>query len=469
MRIILIVDDDVQLCHMLAATIEQMGHRAVWAHSIHEGLAKAYEAMPDVVFLDVVLPDGNGLDAIQLLRRAPSTPEIILMTGKGDVDSAELATRRGAWSYIVKGASVMPIFNALSNVLDYQSEKLESECQMVGKDEGIIGESHQLRACVGHAAKAATSDATVLITGETGTGKELFARAIHNHSPRHLGNFVVVDCAALPDTLVESILFGHTKGAFTGADKVRDGLVKQADGGTLFLDEVGELPLSLQGPFLRVLQEHRFRPVGSDEEVESDFRLIVATNRDLDAMVRENLFRQDLLYRLRTFELHLPPLREREDDIERIVLYHVTRICERYGMLPKRLSPEFLEMLNLYAWPGNVRELVHAVERAIVATQQQETIFARHLSENIRVAVARQVTADRLTHKEAPYPDPTVTLSLKQVRDAAADAAEKDYLADLMNMTLGNIGQACSVSGLSRSRLYALLKKHEIPFQGFRP
>jgi two-component system, NtrC family, response regulator len=378
------------------------------------------------------------------------------------VDSAELATRRGAWSYIVKGPSVTPILNALSNVLDYQSEKSDSGCQIVRENEGIIGESHQLRACVGLATQAAASNATVLITGETGTGKELFARAIHNHCPRHLGNFVVVDCAALPDALVESILFGHTKGAFTGADRVRDGLVKQADGGTLFLDEVGELPLSLQGPFLRVLQEHRFRPVGSDEEVESDFRLIAATNRDLEVMARESLFRKDLFYRLQTFEIHLPPLREREDDIERIALHHVARICERYEKFLKRLSPESLEVLNQYPWPGNVRELVRAIESAIVAAQQQETVFAKHLPENIRVEVARQVTAGRLTHEEIPQHASIGIPSLKQVREAAGDAAEKDYLANLMDVTLGDISQACSASGLSRSRLYALLKRHGI-------
>lgn len=466
MNTVLIIDDDVQLCQMLAASIERMGHAAASAPSIHEGLAQAHAVMPDVVFLDVLLPDGNGLDAVQLLRRAPSAPEIVLMTGRGDVDSAELATRRGAWSYIVKGPSVTPILNALSNVLDYRSEKMESAGEIAPASEGIIGMSYQLRACVSLATQAARSDATVLISGETGTGKELFARAIHNHSLRRAGNFVVVDCAALPDTLVESILFGHTKGAFTGAHREQDGLVKQADGGTLFLDEVGELPLSLQRPFLRVLQEHRFRPVGSDDEAQSDFRLIAATNRDLEAMVRESLFRQDLLYRLRTFELHLPPLREREDDIERIVLHYVTRICERYGMEPKRISPEFLEMLNLYTWPGNVRELLHAVERAIVSTQHQETLFARHLPEGIRVAVARQTTSDRLSNKVAPAQAPTVALSLKQVRDAAADAAEKGYLSNLMNVTRGDTSQACLISGLSRSRLYALLKKHEILSRG---
>ncbi len=205
----------------------------------------------------------------------------------------------------------------------------------------------------------------VLLTGETGTGKEVFARAIHENSARAEHNFVVVDCTALPATLVESVLFGHEKGAFTGADRAQAGLIKQAHSGTLFLDEIGELPLAVQKAFLRVLQEHRFRPVGAKREVESNFRLIAATNRNLEKMVQDGTFRSDLLFRVRTLTVELPPLSARKEDIKELAMYHMARVCERYQIGTKGFSPEFFDALMAYEWPGNVRELVNAMERAV--------------------------------------------------------------------------------------------------------
>ena len=217
---------------------------------------------------------------------------------------------------------------------------------MALKTEGIVGASPRLGACLDTLAQAAGSDANVLITGETGTGKELFAWAIHKNSSRAGRSFVVVDCAALPETLVESTLFGHLRGAFTGADKPRDGLIKQADGGTLFLDEIGELSPSIQKAFLRVLQEKRFRPVGGGQEVSSDFRLIAATNRRLDDMARSGAFREDLLFRIRTLVLELPPLRDTKEDLRDLVVHYVVKFCEQYGVPMKSFSPEFHEVLD---------------------------------------------------------------------------------------------------------------------------
>ena len=278
----------------------------------------------------------------------------------------------------------------------------------------------------------------------------------------------MVDCAALQETLTESTLFGYEKGAFTGADQRREGLIKQADGGTLFLDEIGELPLSIQKGFLRVLQEHRFRPLGSLKEIDSDFRLIAATNRKLDEMVISSQFRDDLLFRLRSVAIELPPLRDHADDIPEIAMYHITKICRRIGTNVKKISPDFLEALLSYQWPGNIRELVHAVERAITAALSEETLFRKHLPNSIRVKLAQDGTVI-LAEKSAIFQGgviPTVLPKLKEIREATYAKVEKDYLQSLIKLTEGNITDACRISDLSRTRLYELLRKYHISSPG---
>jgi two-component system NtrC family response regulator len=311
--------------------------------------------------------------------------------------------------------------------------------------------------------QVAASEANVLISGETGTGKELFAVAIHRNSRRAAKNFVVVDCAALPETLVESILFGHEKGAYTGADRARDGLVLQADGGTLFLDEVGELPMPMQRTFLRVLQEKRFRPVGGKTEVRSDFRLIAASNRDLDQMVGQNQIREDLLFRLRSFCIELPPLRERKEDIPELLAHYTLELCARFGMEAKEFSPEFLALLSEYPWPGNIRELINALERTLITARYERVLFPKHLPTHIRVQLARSSFGEKgpeeaLTKPPSPQPFP----SIQAVREKALEETEKKYLRELLSFTKGNIPEACRISGLSRSRIYLLLKKHNL-------
>ena len=301
----------------------------------------------------------------------------------------------------------------------------------------------------------------MLITGETGTGKELFASAIHNNSLRAKKPFVVVDCSALPETLVESILFGHDKGAFTGAQRAREGLIKQADGGTLFLDEVGELPFPVQKAFLRVVQERRFRPVGAGAEISSDFRLIAATNRDLQKLVNEGVFRDDFLFRLRSFIIELPPLREREDDIAEITKYYIAKLCERHGIGLKGFSPDFMEALSAYKWPGNVRELLHALERALAAVFHEPTLFPQHLPEHIRIELARHSIKSAVpppTRADGGFISRGAMPSFRNYRENM----DRMYLMELTALAGGNIKEACRVSGLSRSRLYDLLKNHNL-------
>ena len=463
---ILIIDDDVVMTEMLSLVVQERGHEISCAHTLRDGLTAAKRGDFSVVFLDVRLPDGNGLNALPEIRNVPSAPEVIIMTGTGDPDGAELAIHSGAWDYLEKPSSVNMMLLPLVRALQYRDIKLARKPLAELKREGIVGNSPQITGCLEKVAQAAGSDASVLITGETGTGKELFAWAIHENSRRTEKNFVVVDCATLSGTLVESVLFGYQKGAFTGADRSREGLIRQADGGTLFLDEIGELPLAVQKAFLRVLQERRFRPLGGKEELSSDFRLVSATNRDLDRMVREGQFRSDLLFRIRSFTIELPPLREHRDDIPALVTYHVRRITERQGDKPRGFSPEFLEALAAYDWPGNVRELVHALERVLAEAGQDATLFPKNLPPQIRVKMARSAMdghGKAAAATNPPAPGRKTLPKLQELRDEAIARVEKQYLDDLLALSGENIRKACATSGLSRSRLYELIKKYHAP------
>jgi len=461
---ILIIDDDESMRASLRAMVRRQGHDPVCAATLHEGMNQALEVAFDLVFLDVHMPDGSGLDILPQLQRLPCAPEVIIITGFGDPDAAELAIRSGAWDYIEKGNSLKEMTLPLVRALQYREGKLATHTTSVTalKRDGIIGNSAPMARCLDLVAQAASTDVNVLVTGETGTGKEVFARAIHANSRRAGGNFVVVDCAALPETLVESMLFGHERGTFTGAEKSREGLVMQAHGGTLFLDEVGELPLSMQKAFLRVLQERRFRPLGGSREVESDFRLISATNRNLAQMVKEGRFRDDLLFRLRAHLIELPPLRQRTDDIKDLVRHQLDRLTGRYGCPPKAFSPEFLQTLKEYSWPGNVRELFNALDRVLATAYCEATLFPKHLPTEIRIQVARGSVEHAPTGGAAPGTVHDLP-SLQAFREEIYGQAEKEYLRNLMSLCDGKIPDACRMAGLSQSRLYALLKKYGSP------
>lgn len=459
---ILIIDDDPGIGEMLSRLVRRMDHQAQTARTLSQGMSLVNDQEFDVIFLDVRLPDGNGLEVLPEIRRAPARPEVIIMTGLGDPDGAELAIKNGAWDYIEKPATIDKMRLPLMRALEFRTERAATQAPKMLKRGGIVGDSPPMRACLSVLAQAAASDANVLITGETGTGKELFARGIHLNSSRAAKSFVVVDCAALPETLVESLLFGHVKGSFTGADKRQRGLIEQADGGTLFLDEIGELPLALQRSFLRVIQERRFRPIGADHEIQSDFRLICATNRDLQVMIHQGRFREDLFFRLRAFLLDLPALRDHPDDIPKLVNHHIGKLCERYKIKVKACAPDLFEALGAHRWPGNVRELVNALDRTIASAGEEPILFPYHLPTYLRVELARasvgKAQPSEPDENQASGPMGT----LRAVRDLAVDRAEKRYLEDLIIFTGGNIKKACQVSGLSRGRLYALMKKHEV-------
>jgi two-component system, NtrC family, response regulator len=462
---VLIIDDDEGFCYTLSAVVQNAGHEAFCAHTLKKGLERASTEPIDVVYLDVMMPDGNGLDLLPIIKETASRPEVIISTSQGDPEGAELAIKSGAWDYVQKPSSILEMTLPLLRALQYRKEKQARTITIALRREEIIGSSPRLISCLDLLARAANSDANVLIEGETGTGKELLARAIHNNSSRAYKNFVVVDCAALPETLVESLLFGHLRGAYTGADKSQEGLIEQAEGGTLFLDEVGELPLSVQKTFLRTLQERRFRPIGSKKELVADFRLVSATNRVLDEMVKGGQFRNDLLFRLRAFTIDVPPLRVRCEDIKELSIHRTARLCEQYGTETKGFSPDFFETLTAYGWPGNVRELFNTLERAIAAAQRESVLCPYHLPPYIRVRKARTSLAEAVEARQNPTGKDVPDMSfppIKDFREALIAEGERKYLEDLLSFTRGNINESCRISGLGRARLYGLMKLYNI-------
>lgn len=464
METILIIDDDVSFCRLITDLAKKQGYQVTKTHTIEDGMREANQGLYSVVLLDINLPDGHGLDILPDIKNLPYHPEVIILTGEGDPDGAEMAIQNGAWDYLEKENSINNLLLPLIRAVAYHQNKSMPKKQIRLKRDGIIGSSKKLMDCLDIVAYAADSDTKVLITGETGTGKELFARAIHQNSQYANGHFVVVDCAALPHNLVESVLFGHKRGAFTNADQDHKGLVEEADGGTLMLDEIGELPLDTQKKFLRVLQERSFRPVGGTKELKSSFRLISATNRDLNAMVQTGDFRSDLLFRISTVRLHLPSLKEREDDIKEMCLHYVSRFCKNRNISIKGISNEFSDSLSRYSWPGNIRELVGVIDAALDYARDESMLLPIHLPVRIRSSLARDSVKG--TGKERILPQiqsqsEDVSQEIPKYKDLIYKT-ELTYLHKLLTASRGNINDAAEMSGISKSRLYEMLKKYNI-------
>lgn len=459
---ILVVDDDRTVCRLLSQIVKKLGHLAVLCHTLAEGLKANREQPFDAVLLDVKLPDGDGLEALPEFRQTGAEPEVIILTGHGEKEGAELAIQSGAWDYIVKTGSYQNVALPLKRVLQFR-EGVKSRGRQLQpfEFEGIIGKSPVMQKCYHLLAVAADSDLSIHLTGETGTGKEVFARAIHQNSRRKNGNFVVVDCSVLPKNLVEAQLFGHRKGAFTGAIDSHLGLIKMADGGTLFIDEIGELSLSAQKMFLRVLEERTFRRVGGKNQHPVDFRLISATHRDLDSLAEEGKFREDLLYRLRAMVIKLPPLRERKKDLNELIFHSMKKYCDTCQIPTKGISPEFIQMVAAYSWPGNIRELIKAIEHALALAKDAPTLFPVHLPENIRTHIVQNAIHSSAPEKSADGKSPVYRHAFPKLQQLI-EVTEKAYLEDLMAFTSGDINEMCRISGVSRARMYVRLKKYTI-------
>lgn len=462
---ILIIDGSAEFAEALSGDLAEHGLETARCETLSRAMGLLHTGDYKAVLLGDDLTDGDSLEYLATIREIPSFPEVIVISRSRDPDVAERAIRYGAWNYVTKPPNIQRLLVLLERVIAYHTERHSGQCPVSLRREGIIGNSRPLLSCLDSVAQAAASESNVLIVGETGTGKELFARAIHKNSPRSKKPFVVVDCAALPDTLAENLLFGHERGAYTSADSTSVGLVKQADKGTLFLDEVGELPLGLQKVFLRVLEGRSFRPVGGVKELSSDFRLLAATNRDLEAMVNDGEFRRDLFYRLRGIRIQLPPLRQISEDINELACKLIQRHSKRFKMSSKGFSPDFLDALMNYDWPGNIRELINTIEQALSRAGNDAVLYPRHLPRAIRAQVARRILEKDATRERCPEVGTVPTENfpdLKTYRDNQIAVSEDRYLRTLMSITGGDIKRSCSLSGLSRARLYALLKHYGI-------
>jgi len=444
---IVIAEDDEDLAFVLREALRRQRYEIDVAPTAGGLLDRLKATAYDLILLDVRLPDMDGLDAIPRCRElAPDTP-IIVMTAHGTRQTAMDAITRGAYDFFTKPLKMDEFQIVVARALDRR--RLQKQVKALrdsqpNEVEGLIGQSEALKRVVDMAQRAAPTDLTVLIQGESGTGKEVLARAIHRLSSRKDGPFIPVNCAAIPEGLLESELFGHERGAFTGAIRARPGRFELAREGTLFLDEIGDMPLPMQAKILRVLQEREFERVGGTRTITADVRVIAATHRDLDAAVAQETFRQDLFYRLQGVGMQLPPLRERVDDLPLLATHLLERAAQRLNRPPAVLSPEALRCLWTYAWPGNVRELQHVLEGAMVLSDG--VIGPEHLPP----AVQRGAQA-----RPAALTGPTLTGSL----DEALEEWERRMILDALQQTQSIQARAAKILGISERSLWYRIKK----------
>ncbi|CCH50114.1 sigma-54-dependent transcriptional regulator [Pseudodesulfovibrio piezophilus] len=473
---ILLIDDAQDFCLIFATMLKRLGFDCITSTSLEAGLQELEKNPFDLVFLDVYLGAHSGLDHIAGVMNSPGNPDVIIISASGSGKNAEEAIQLGSWDFLVKPVSFTDLEKCISRCLKHREAKSRFIAESTFHRGPIIGGSPQLLRAIQWVGIVARSKNNVLILGETGTGKELFARAVHENSERSSQSFTVVDCTNLPTTLAQSILFGHEKGTFTDAKERREGLFKQADGGTIFLDEIADLDMTIQKALLRVLQDHTFRPLSSRNEVKSDFRLVAATNRDLPQMVHDGTFRQDLYYRLKSCIINLPPLRERVDDIAPLAIHYMKKICKEQGIPKKRFSDDYLQALREYHWAGNVRELINTVNHSISNSFDAKTLHSYHLSRELRVCLVKNNVENADQKLTTDFIQPLSSLpddhfsqeelpTFKEVRKKVVSQLEAEYLLELVNRTAGDIKAACKVAGLSRARLYELLQKHEIDYK----
>ncbi|MFO0679270.1 MAG: sigma-54 dependent transcriptional regulator [Polyangiaceae bacterium] len=459
---VLVVDDDAAPRRSLARLLLARGFKVEVAENGMEALDSIRARPPEVALVDLQMPNMSGLDVLSEIKRSHVPTEVIIMTAYAEIPVAVEAVKAGAHDFLRKPfESVESIVLAVERAAEYR--RLIERASHATNDPairtdlgGIVGQSPPMQELYRQIEEVASSSATVLILGESGTGKELVARAIHERSKRSDGPFLAVNCGAIPGELVESELFGHTRGAFTGAQSARPGLFEAAHGGTILLDEVGDLPLSVQVKLLRTLQENEIRRVGSDEVKHVDVRVIAATNVDLDAKVGDGVFRRDLFYRLNVFPITLPALRERRSDIVVLAHHFLRKYSTALDRRVTKLATEAIRALEDYGWPGNVRELEHAVERAVLLARG-DTIEAQHLP---FVRRQRPVDADA-------RPSDSVDLSRSVLADfpyaeakkRALQSFDRAYIAELLRRAAGNRAEAARRAGLDRSNFRRLIKK----------
>jgi two-component system, NtrC family, nitrogen regulation response regulator NtrX len=437
---ILVVDDEAGIRESLSSILRDERYSVEAVESAELALERLHSGNIEVVLLDVWLPGMDGLEALSRIQSLPQPPSVIIISGHGTIETAVRATKLGAFDFIEKPLSLEKTILAVKNAIRQRElETANSELQeKLKRGYAMIGDSAPMRALRQQIAYAAPTRGRALIYGESGAGKELVARALHAQSLRASRPFIEVNCAAIPDDLIESELFGHVKGAFTGATQARRGKFERADGATLFLDEVGDMSLKTQSKVLRALEEQRFEPVGSETSVAVDARVIAATNKRLEAEIERGAFRADLFYRLNVIPFEIPPLRERLEDVPSLVEHFNHEFSLAHRKPPKDFKPSAIERMRNYAWPGNVRELRNTIERVII-------MRARH-----------EIEADDLPILSAESP-PASSYNFDSYREAS-EAYEREYILRKLAETDGNVSRAAELMGIDRSHLYRRMK-----------
>ncbi|MFQ5911755.1 MAG: sigma-54-dependent transcriptional regulator [Nitrospinota bacterium] len=448
---ILVIDDEASHRMMLKAVLSDEGYAVRLAATGEDGLRAVEEEVFDLILLDIRMPGIGGIETLRRIRAISPTVPVLMMTAYGTVNSAVEAMKLGAYDYLEKPLDVEVLKITLRNVLEHQSLKVENRLlrERLARDfdyANIIGRSRALREVFKQVSLVAPTDATVLITGESGTGKELIAGAIHQNSRRKDRPFIKVTCAAIPETLLESELFGHEKGAYTGAISRQAGRFSLADGGTIFLDEIAEVPASIQVKLLRALQEKTFEPLGSGKTQKVDVRILAATNRDLESSVQSGTFREDLFYRLNVFPIRVPSLRERREDIPLLAEHFLKRFTEKNARPIRGFTPRAMDLLARYPWPGNVRELENCVERAVIVCRG-DLIEPGHLPPAVR--------ADAIEEEEAGL-EPAKVGSGRKLRDM-----ERELILRTLHANDGNRTRTAEILGISRRTLQMKVKQYE--------
>jgi len=449
---ILVVDDEPMVCRSIQRILSE--HHTEIARSGEEALMKLKEQRFDVVFTDLKMPGIDGIELLRIIKKEYPQTITIIITGYAAVATAVEAMKEGAFDYVPKPFTPEEVRMLTRNALEKRGIVLEGYEKRYQFD-NIIGNSDKMKEVFGLIGKVAPTSGTVLIRGESGTGKELVARAIHNRSQRRNKRFVAVDCGVFPPTLLESALFGHVKGAFTGAIATKRGFFEMANGGTLFIDEIANMTLDVQGKLLRSLQEREFIPVGGTEHKKVNVRLISATNKDLKKMVEQGTFREDLYYRLYVVPIVLPPLRERIEDIPALTQHFAEKHCKQQNKGVMKISPEAMKCLVDYDWPGNVRQLENTIERVIITTEG-DTIGADDLPLSIR--------GRRLPGRVSAVPTSSSELKKlkKQLRDDAIRKVERSFLIEALKRNDWNVSKAAEDVGMQRTNFHALMRKHDV-------
>ena len=456
---VLVVDDDPAIRKIIADRMRAQGHEVEAAVDGEAALGAVAEFDPELVLLDMKMPKMDGFDVLEALRRTESPPQVVMITAHGNIERAVRAIQLGAADFIAKPFEAAQLDHTVSRVLEAAGlrQRLQRlETQLSDRHTLVRGGSKAMKEALGLAGRAAASNATVLLLGESGSGKEVMARHIHQQSPRANEPFIALNCATLSGDLLESELFGHEKGAFTGAHKSKPGSIELAEGGTLFLDEIGELGVAVQAKLLRVLQERQFQRVGGTKTLDADIRIVAATNRDLRRAVEDGGFREDLYYRLNVVSVRLPPLRERPEDLQPLVEHAIARYTADLGRAPMSISDEAWHLLRTYPWPGNVRELNNVIERAAVLAPD-DTIEVDDLPEELRELEA---PLDRDTSVVRAIPSDSV--EIRPYRDAVLEA-KRAIVRRALEETGGHQTKAADLLGVRQPYLARLIKNLGVP------